>query len=130
MTYKTIYTTSGLTSLAAAVATGVPINLTQMAVGDGNGNPVTPSQSQTALVRELFRASVNRVYQDPDNPTLFTAELVIPATTGGFVLREVGVFDDDGNLFAVGNLPDTYKPTSSEGAFSDAVVRVQFVASN
>lgn len=130
MTYSTIYTTSGLTSLAAAVASGVPIVLTQMAVGDGNGNPVTPSQSQTALARELFRASVNRVYQDPDNPTLFTAELVIPATTGGFVLREVGVFDSHGNLFAVGNLPDTYKPTSSEGAFSDAVVRVEFVATN
>jgi phage-related tail fiber protein len=130
MAYQTLYTASGLASIAAAIASGTPINLTQMAVGDGGGSPVTLSSTPTGLVRELFRATVNRVYQDPTNATLFTAELVIPATTGGFVLREVGVLDSNGNWFAVGNLPDTYKPTSSEGAFSDAIVRVQFVVSN
>ena len=130
MAFKTIYTTSGISSLAAAMASGVPILLTHMAVGDGNGNPVVPSMSQTGLVREIYRASVNRVYQNVDEPTRFTAELIVPATEGGFVMREVGVFDADGNLFAVGNLPDTYKPTDSEGSFSDAVVRVEFVAAN
>lgn len=130
MTFKTIYTTSGLASLAAAIASGVPIALVEMAVGDGNGNPVTPSASQTALVRELYRSTVNSVYQNADDPTRFTAELVVPATEGGFVMREVGVFDADGNLFAVGNLPETYKPEDTEGAFSDAIVRIEFVAAN
>ena len=130
MTFKTIYTNSGISSLAAAIATGVPVALVEMAVGDGNGNPVTPTMSQTALVRELYRDTVNRVYQNPDDPTRFTAELVVPASEGGFVMREVGVFDADGNLFAVGNLPDTYKPTDSEGAYSDAVVRLEFIAAN
>lgn len=130
MAFKTIYTTAGITKLAAALASGTPIALTHMAVGDGNGNPVTPSESQTGLVRELYRHSVNRVYQNPDDPVRFTAELVVPATIGGFTMREVGVFDSEGNLFAVGNLPDTYKPTDSEGAFSDAVVRLEFIAAN
>ena len=76
-----------------------------MAVGDGNGNPTTPTESQTQLVRERFRATVNRVYQNPDMPTMFTAELIIPASVGGFTLREVGLFDSNGNLFIVGNLP-------------------------
>lgn len=49
--FKTIHTTYGLAAMAAAEATGTPINLTHMAVGDGNGNPVTPSESQTNLVR-------------------------------------------------------------------------------
>jgi phage-related tail fiber protein len=129
-TFKTIHTTYGLQQMAAAEASGVPINLTQMAVGDGNGNPVTPNEAQTILAREMFRASVNRVFQDPVTPTLFTAELVIPATVGGFVLREVGIFDDAGGLYAVGNLPDTYKPASTEGAFADTVVRLQFMVSN
>lgn len=128
--FKTIHTTYGLTRMAAAEASGVPINLTHMAIGDGNGNPTTPSEAQTALVREVFRSTVNRVYQDPDEPTKFTAELVVPADEGGWTMREVGIFDNAGSLFAVANLPDTYKPTDAEGAFSDGFVRLVFVVSN
>lgn len=129
-TYRTIHTTYGLAAMAQAEATGTPINITHMAVGDGNGNDVTPSELQTALVRELFRAAPNRVYQDPTTPNRFTAELVIPASEGGFVLREIGVFDATGSLFVVGNLPATYKPQASEGAFADTVVRVDFMVTN
>jgi phage-related tail fiber protein len=130
MIYKTIHTAYGLAKVASAEATGTPIVLTHMAVGDGNGNPVTPNQGQTALVRELYRDTVNRVYQDPDDLLMFTAELVVPAAEGGFTVRECGIFDADGGLFAVANIPDTYKPTDAEGAFSDMVVRLQFKVSN
>lgn len=130
MNFITIHTSYGLQQLAQAESTGVPINLTHMAVGDGNGNPVTPNPAQTQLVRERFRSTINRVYQSADDPLRFTAELVIPASAGGFTLREVGVFDADGSLFAVGNLPDTYKPVDTEGAYSDTVVRLDFMVSN
>lgn len=130
MAYATIHTNYGLQRIAQAESTGVPINLLQMAVGDGNGNSTTPSPNQTQLVRERFRAAINRVYQSSDDPLRFTAELVIPASAGGFTLREVGVFDDAGSLFVVGNLPATYKPSSGEGAYSDTVVRVDFLVSN
>lgn len=128
--FKTIHTTYGLAAMASAEAAGTSINLTHMAVGDGNGNAVAPTISQTALVREMFRAPINRVFQSPTDPNRFTAELVIPASTGGFTLREVGVFDADGSLFAVGNLPATYKPVDSEGAYADTVVRLDFMVSN
>lgn len=130
MAFITIHTNYGLQSLAQAEATGTQILLTHMAVGDGNGNPVTPDPAQTTLVREMFRATINRVYQDSADPLRFTAELVIPASAGGFTLREVGVFDADGSLFAVGNLPATYKPVDTEGAYSDTVVRLDFMVSN
>lgn len=131
-TFKTIHTNAGLEAMTAASVAGVPVNLTQMAVGDGNGNPVEPVATQTSLAREQFRAAINRVYKpDPSGqPLKFAAELVIPATEGGFVMREVGVFDADGTLFAVGNLPETYKPEASEGSFSDTVVRLEFFATN
>jgi len=128
--FRTIHTTLGHAAIAEAEATGTPINLTHMAVGDGNGNPVTPTVSQTVLVRERFRAAINRVFQSPNEPNRFTAELVIPASEGGFTLREVGVFNDAGGLFAVGNLPDTYKPNMSEGAYADTVVRLDFLVTN
>lgn len=130
MDFHTIHTAYGLKRLAQAEAAGVAINLTQAAVGDGNGNPITPAEGMTQLVRERYRTAINRVYQDPDEPRGFIAEIVIPAATGGFTLREVGLFDDQGSLFVVGNLPDTYKPLPGEGAYSDAVLRVQFLASN
>lgn len=130
MAYATIHTNYGLQRLAQAESTGVPINLVEMAVGDGNGNETTPSPTQTNLVRERFRATINRVYQNASDPLRFTAELVIPASVGGFTLREVGVFDSSGSLFVVGNLPATYKPESDEGAYADTVVRVDFLVSN
>lgn len=132
MAYKTIHTAYGLQRMAQAEASGVPINLTAMAVGDGNGNPTTPSEAQTQLVREIAgtRHAPNRVYQDPANPLLFTAELIVPASLGGFVIREIGVFDETGALFAVANVPNTYKPTDSEGAYADTVIRMQFLVSN
>lgn len=130
MAYRSILTLAGLAAMAQAEAAGTPINLTHMAVGDGNGNPVEPVEGQTTLAREAFRAPINRRYQAAGEPNRVTAELVIPATAGGFTLREVGVFTDDGTLFAVGNLPDTYKPQISEGAFADTVVRMEFLVTN
>ena len=130
MAFKTIHTQYGLVAMARAEASGTPINLIHMAVGDGNGSPTTPDWMQTGLIRERYRNTVNRVYQSPNDPTHFTVELVIPASAGGWVMREIGVFDASGSLFAVGNLPETYKPTATEGAFADAVVRLEFVVSN
>lgn len=129
-TYKSIHTAYGLQRMAAAEAAGEPINITEMAVGDGNGNPVEINDDQTGLVRERFRAAVNRVYRDPERSNQYTAELVIPATEGGFTLREIGLFDDQGGLFIVGNLPETYKPMASEGAFADTIVRFEFLVTN
>ena len=132
MAFRTIHTTAGLLAMSQAEALGGEINLVEMAVGDGNGVAVAPSEAQTTLVRERFRATINRVFKpDPDGrPNAFAAELVIPASEGGFVLREVGVFDSYGALLLVGDLPETYKPEASEGAFADTVVRVEFAVSN
>ncbi|MGL6570122.1 phage tail-collar fiber domain-containing protein [Aeromonas caviae] len=130
MTYKTIHTAVGLELMTQAESTGTQIRLTHIAVGDGNGNPITPDKSMTQLVRERHRAVVNRVWQDPNIANKFSAEIIIPATVGGFTLREVGVFDSNGNLFVVGNLPDTYKPTDTDGAYSDTVIRVDFMVTN
>lgn len=130
MTYSTIHTTYGLSRMAAAESSGASINLTHMAVGDGNGNPTEPSITQTTLVRERYRAPVNRVYSNADNPNQYIAELIVPKSAGGFTLREIAVFDDTGGMFVVGNLPDAYMPGESEGAFSDAVIRCIFEVSN
>lgn len=131
MAFKTLHTAYGLARLADAERNDARINLTHMAVGDGNGNPTDPDEAQTQLVRERYRATINRLYPFPGNPQRFTAEMVVPVGVGGFTLREVGVFDDTGALFLVGNLPETYKPTQAlDEAFADTIVRVEFMIGN
>lgn len=129
-TFKTIYTRLGAQLLVQASSTGQAVRLTQMAVGDGNGQPTVPQASQTTMVRERYRGNINRIYQDPNDKTRFTAELVIPASTDAFTLREVGVFDSNGTLIMIGSMPDIYKPAPSEGAYSDVIVAVDFFLSN
>lgn len=126
MAYKTIYTRRGAQQLIQASTTGQAIRLTEMAVGDGAGNVTVPTPTQTTMVRERFRAGINRIYQDPADNTRFTAEMVIPATVGGWTMREVGVFDSNGTLIMIGSLPESYKPQPDEGAYSDVIVAVDF----
>ncbi|KVE33903.1 phage tail-collar fiber domain-containing protein [Burkholderia sp. TSV86] len=132
MRYKTIHTNYGLRRMTQAEATGTSINLVAVSVGDGGGNPTTPDRGQTQLIREMFRTAPNRVYQDPQNPVLFVVEMVIPATMGGFTIREMAAWDDQGGMFAVANVPDVYKPQGdgSEGSFGDTVLRMEFLATN
>jgi phage-related tail fiber protein len=132
MKFRTIHTAYGLQRLAQAEATGIPIKLTAMAVGDGGGKEMYPSMEMTQLVREIAgtRGAPNAVYQDPDDPTRYTTELVIDAELGGFHSREIGIWDDAGGLFAVGNLPESYIPHKSEGATGNAIVRMDFMVTN
>lgn len=128
--FRTIHTLYGLQRMVQAEATGIPINLTQMAVGDGNDKPVSLDPKQTQLAREKYRSTVNRVYPDTKDPIVLIGELAIPPSVGGFTLREIGIFDDAGGLFAVGMLPETYKPETKDGAFSDTFVRMRFAVTN
>lgn len=128
--YQTIHTNYGLAAIAAAVVSGIPINLTHMAVGDGAGSPVTPLPTMTALVNQRYQTTINRVQQDPANPTRYWVEMLIPASVGGWTIREFGIKDSTGALFAVGNFPDTYKTLPSDGATNDLVVRVELIVSN
>lgn len=128
--FNTIHTITGLERMAQAESTGLPINLTHVAVGDGDGNAVEPTPDMVDLVRERFRTEIGAVYTTAAQPNKFTVEATIPASEGGFTMREIGVFDADGHLIVVGNLPATYKPVPADGAFADTVVRVEFMMSN
>lgn len=130
MSYYTLLTNIGLAKLMNAVALGQNVEWSEMAVGDGNGNPTTPVQTQTVLVRERHRAQINQLSVDPTNPNYLVAELVIPSTIGGWTVHEVGVFDSDGDLVAIANFPATYKPVLAEGSGKDLVIRVIVEASN
>ncbi len=115
--FKTVITDTGAKKLAQAAAPdGNPVCLTHMAVGDGGGTLPTPDSKQTRLVHEVWRHTVNRVILDATHQNRIIAELVIPPETGGFWIREIGVFDEHGDLIAVGNTAESYKPAVAEGS--------------
>ncbi|UJR60278.1 phage tail protein [Dickeya zeae] len=128
--YMTLLTQVGRAKLANAAASGKMLNITHMGIGDGGGNPTTPDPAQTALINEKRRAVLNALRVDPNSPNQIIAEQVIPENEGGFWLREIGLYDVDGDLIAVANCPDTYKPQLQEGSGRVQTVRMILVVSN
>lgn len=122
--YRALLTDQGKALLANAAATGQKLEITQMAVGDGGGSATLPSESQTRLVNEKRRAVLNSLQVNADSGNQVIAEQVIPEDTGGWWIRELGLYDKNGVLVAVANTPDTYKPLLAEGAGRTQVVRM------
>lgn len=116
MTYYTIITDMGRAAEAAALGLGETIKLAEFAVGDGAS---APDASQAALQSERFRAPINDLGLDPENPAWATVNCVVPRVTGGWHVREVGLYLDDGTLFAVSSYPETYKPALPDGVGTD-----------
>ncbi|MCP2005018.1 UNVERIFIED_ORG: phage-related tail fiber protein [Buttiauxella agrestis ATCC 33320] len=127
--YKTLLTTAGAAKLAAATAGGTLISLTHMAVGDGGGSLPEPDVSQTALIREKWRAALNKISIDVNHDNYVVAELVIPPERGGFWMREMGLFDADGTLIAIANMAESYKPKLAEGSGRAQTVRMVIMVS-
>jgi microcystin-dependent protein len=129
-TYQTLVTNYGQAALASAISGGTTVQLSTLVVGDGNGSATTPSALQTALVNQVHSVSLNSVSVDPLNPNYIIAEAVIPSSVGGWTIREAGLKDLTGNLFAVANYADTFKPVVASGTAADLVIRFIFQVSN
>ncbi|MGB9577917.1 MAG: phage tail protein [Halothiobacillaceae bacterium] len=129
-TYFAILTTVGEAKLANATALGTQLQISRMAVGDGNGVLPTPNRSQIALLNERYRADLNTLQVDPLNASQIIAELVIPETEGGYWLREMGLYDAAGDLIAVSNCPPSYKPQLTEGSGRTQVLRMVLIVSS
>ncbi|PJD92119.1 phage tail protein [Enterobacter hormaechei] len=129
--YKTVITKAGAIKLAAAtVPNGKKVNFTAMAVGDGGGTLPVPDPNQTKLVKEVWRHALNKISQDKKNKNYVVAELLIPPETGGFWMRELGLYDDTGTLIAVGNMAESYKPALAEGSGRAQTVRMVIMVSD
>ncbi|ENO1360767.1 TPA: phage tail protein [Enterobacter hormaechei subsp. steigerwaltii] len=129
--YKTVITKAGAIKLAAAtVPNGKKVNFTAMAVGDGGGTLPVPDPNQTKLVKEVWRHALNKISQDNKHKNYVVAELLIPPETGGFWMRELGLYDDTGTLIAVGNMAESYKPALAEGSGRAQTVRMVIMVSD
>ncbi|HFE0701945.1 TPA: phage tail protein [Yersinia enterocolitica] len=125
-----LLTNIGAAKLANATALGTRLEITHMAVGDGGGTLPTPNPAQTQLVNEQRRAALNMLTVDPVNTSQIIAEQVIPETEGGWWIREIGLLDKDGDLIAIANCAETYKPQLQEGSGRTQTIRVILIVSS
>ncbi|WP_051958915.1 phage tail protein [Janthinobacterium sp. RA13] len=129
-TYFAILTEVGEAKLANAIALGQTLKLKNLAVGDGNGNLPMPVRTQKALVREVRRAGLNQLTIDPTNTSQIIVEQVLPEDVGGWWIREIGIYDEAGDLCAVANCPPSYKPLMAEGSGRTQVVRIVLIVAS
>ncbi|WP_262417002.1 phage tail protein [Providencia rettgeri] len=130
MKYFALLTKLGENLLAQATALGTKLELTHMAVGDGGGSLPTPDTNQTKLIAEKRRAAINTLFIDDKNKNQIIAEQIIPEQDGGWWIREIGLFDKAGNLIAVANCPETYKPQLAEGSGRTQSIRMVLIVSH
>ncbi len=125
-----ILTDIGRAKQANATALGTKWTFAQMAVGDANETNPIPNSSQTKLINERRRAPLNQVKVDPSNPSVIIAEQIIPESVGGWWVRELGLYDADGDMVAVANCAPTYKPLLAQGSGRTQVIRINLIVSN
>ncbi|WP_197229878.1 phage tail protein [Lysinibacillus sphaericus] len=128
--FYTILTNAGLAAIANATVNQKQVNFAKIAVGDGNGAYYTPTQEATALRKQVWIGNVSSVTTDPDNANWVVVETVIPGNVGGFEIRELGIFDENNVLLAIGKIPLTYKPKFEEGSSKDLYIKAIFEVTN
>lgn len=127
--FKSLITIAGREKIAAAIASGQAVVISDMSVGDGGGNAADPNEAQTSLIGERFRTRLNSLkLSDAEN--VIIAEMIIPPEVGGFTIREAALFDEDGVCMAVANVPETYKPALAEGSGRFTIIRIWLAVSS
>lgn len=125
MAFNVKLTTAGLAVFADAVANSTPVTLFEIGIGDGNGSAITPTGGETALYNELDRHPILESSIDPDHPNWIVVDVLVPAESGGYTIREIGLYDDADTLLAIASYPEQYKPTLAEGFGED--LRIKFI---
>ncbi len=92
-----------------------PIIINSFAVGDSNGKYIKPNEAMTSLTNEKFRDCITDKYVSKGD-TVF--EMLIKATASikeGFYIRELGLFDEEGDLIVITDVPVQYRPETQTG---------------
>ncbi len=111
-----IITNVGLAKLATASPL-TPLEITHVAFGDNGGVwPKLLDPNATSLTNEVYRSDSSDPIKDPLDDTVLIFEGVIPGDEGGWTLREVAMFDVDGDMIAIGDIDQLVKPAPGSGS--------------
>ena len=130
MEFYTILTNNGKSGIIRSHANNTELHLTHFAVGDGGDGYYDPDVNQTTLINETYRGAISKIFVDPNYENRLIIECAIPSDSGGYYIREIGIYDSNKNLFAVGRIPESYKPIEDEGSTRDFYIKVVLEVDN
>ena len=125
--FYSLVTDYGAQKQLNSIKNGTPFDVFEIALGDGGGNYYTPSTSQTALKREVWRGEIQECEWDGKR---FYCLTTVPADVGGFTVREAGIFDNNGNLLVISKFPETIKQSPDSGTVKELTIRIEIQLSN
>ncbi len=128
--YFAILTDVGQSKIAQAVAGGQKLNVTTFLVGDGNGEYYVPTSDMTAIKNEVWRGTISKADVVQDAQKILRITTVIPAEVSGFIVREIALLDETGELVAIGNTPDLPKVRLEDGASTELKLTMRLAVKN
>ncbi len=128
--FYAVVTDMGTKKMLEAVSDDKKVNITEFAVGDGGGETYRPTADMMELKNEAWRGKVNSCKIHPESENILVIEAVIPSDEGGFTIREMGVFDEEGTMIAVCNTPDTQKVKVTDGVVHELALAMEIALSN
>ncbi|EFN0380912.1 phage tail protein [Campylobacter coli] len=125
--YYTILTKIGIAKFIAARASGNGVNLKSFKL---SSKVILPSEEMQSLEEIVYEANISSKSVDESNPNYINLMCYVPSDIGGFEINAIGVYDEVGDLLAVGNLPRTYKPILKEGSAKELMIKIVMELSN
>ena len=127
MKQYTLLTANGINKLLKTASNGSKIILKEAVVSDFDGEL---SESITTIPNEKYRGAINAITINESDSNILDVDAIIPPEVGGFYIKTAGIYCDDGSLFAVARLADTYKPLLSEGSSKDITLNFKLQIAN
>lgn len=127
MKQYTLLTNSGINKLLKTASDGSKIALKEIVVSDYDGEL---SEQTASIPNEKYRGAINAITIDENDNNILDVDAIIPPEVGGFYIKTAGIYCDDGTLFAVARLADTYKPLLSEGSSKDITLSFRLQIAN
>ena len=128
--YEAVVTDIGNALMMNAVANGGKISIVSFAVGDGGGDYYRPETGMEQLKNEVWRGAINSCKVSSEANNILIVSAVCPGDVGGFTIREMGVFDSEGNMIAVCNCPATPKVTVTDGVINEMRLEMEIALIN
>ncbi|EKH1689999.1 phage tail protein [Campylobacter coli] len=125
--YYTILTKIGIAKFIAARASGNGVNLKSFKL---SSKVILPSEEMQSLEEIVYEANINSKSVDENNPNYINLMCYVPSDIGGFEINAIGIYDEVGDLLAIGNLPRTYKPILKEGSAKELMIKIVMELSN
>ena len=127
MKQYTLLTANGINKLLKTASDGSKIALKEVIVSDYDGEL---SEQTTSIPNEKYRGAINAITIDENDNNILDVDAIIPPEVGGFYIKTAGIYCDDGSLFAVARLADTYKPLLNEGSSKDITLNFKLQIAN